>query len=66
MLGSDMLFMTMASHISMLLRLLQLKIRRLGAMDNILPDNNTCTKLYPKDCYEEIISVIKTHQRLIK
>lgn len=65
MLGSDMLFMTMASHISMLLRLLQLKIRRLGTADNIITDNNS-SKLYSKDCYEEIISVIKTHQRLIK
>ncbi|CAH0722491.1 unnamed protein product, partial [Brenthis ino] len=52
MLSSDILFMTMASHISMLLRLLQDRIRRLEMKDN----NN---------CYDEITSLIKIHQRLI-
>ncbi|CAH2068500.1 unnamed protein product, partial [Iphiclides podalirius] len=46
----------------MLLRLLQLRIRRLGSTEST--SNNS--KLHFKDCYEEIISVIKTHQRLIK
>ncbi|XP_047539671.1 odorant receptor 85b-like [Vanessa atalanta] len=60
MLGSDILFMTMASHISMLLRLLQLKIRRLGTQNG-----GTINQFKHGDHYQEIISVIKTHQRLI-
>ncbi|XP_062528342.1 odorant receptor 4 isoform X2 [Bombyx mori] len=58
MLGSDLLFMTMSSHISMLLRLLQVQIRRLATTEgrNYESDN---------DCYDEIISVVKIHQRLI-
>ncbi|OWR42350.1 putative odorant receptor OR12 [Danaus plexippus plexippus] len=54
MLASDILFMTMASHISMLLRLLQIKILRLVRMKK---GNNVC--------YEDIVAVIKIHQRLI-
>ncbi|XP_034841165.1 odorant receptor 4-like isoform X2 [Maniola hyperantus] len=59
MLGSDILFMTMASHISMLLRLLQFKIRRL-AVDN--SDSNNYQRV---DCFDDIVGVIKIHQRLI-
>lgn len=59
MLGSDLLFMTMSSHISMLLRLLQVRILRLGATELIGATKSV-------DCDEEIISVIKIHQRLIK
>ncbi|CAH2267143.1 jg2881 [Pararge aegeria aegeria] len=59
MLGSDILFMTMASHISMLLRLLQLDIRRLAVQ------HSNEKKIQPIDCYENIVSVIKIHQRLI-
>ncbi|XP_045761166.1 odorant receptor 4-like isoform X2 [Maniola jurtina] len=57
MLGSDILFMTMASHISMLLRLLQLEIRRLAVENH---NNNQ-----PVDCFDDIVGVIKIHQRLI-
>ncbi|CAH2100023.1 unnamed protein product [Euphydryas editha] len=61
MLGSDILFMTMASHISMLLQLLQLKIRHLGTLEyDRHNDQYKC-----KDCYRDIISVIKIHQKLI-
>ncbi|XP_047514990.1 odorant receptor 4-like [Pieris napi] len=56
MLGSDILFMTMSSHISMLLELLQLKIRTLSY---IQPSNKN-------NSYEDIVSVVKTHQKLIK
>ncbi|XP_075986147.1 odorant receptor 4-like [Anticarsia gemmatalis] len=59
MLGSDLLFMTMASHISMLLRLLQEQIRRLGAGDS----STSVSK--PVDCYKDIVAVVKIHQRLI-
>ncbi|XP_050354396.1 odorant receptor 4-like [Nymphalis io] len=62
MLGSDILFMTMASHISMLLRLLQLKIRCLGTQNSVSHKN----QIKHGDLYQEIISVIKIHQRLIK
>lgn len=61
MLGSDLLFMTMASHISMLLRLLQDQIRHLGTNENkdsLEPGNN--------DCYKDIVEVVKIHQRLIR
>ncbi|XP_023934502.2 odorant receptor 4-like [Bicyclus anynana] len=58
MLGSDIFFMNMASHISMLLRLLQLKIRRLATED-------TKSKIKSVDCYDDIVGVIEIHQRLI-
>ncbi|XP_038209518.1 odorant receptor 4-like [Zerene cesonia] len=53
MLGSDILFMTMSSHISMLLQLLQLKIRRLSFQTD-------------KSHYQDIVAVVKIHQKLIK
>nr|WCC57447.1 odorant receptor 51 [Papilio glaucus] len=62
MLGSDILFMTMANHISLLLRLLQLRIRRIG--DSEAVGRSTADGTH--DCYDEIISAVKTHQRLIK
>ncbi|XP_047036578.1 odorant receptor 4-like [Helicoverpa zea] len=60
MLGSDLLFMTMASHISMLLRLLQDQIRHLGQDNDNTHDNGY------NDCYKDIVAVIKIHQRLIR
>lgn len=59
MLGSDLLFMTMASHISMLLQLLQEQIRRLGysAAKYYLPAD---------DGYKDIVIIVKTHQSLIR
>ncbi|XP_050665434.1 odorant receptor 4-like [Leptidea sinapis] len=54
MLGSDILFMTMSSHISMLLRLLQLKISRLSYQNS-----------RDKNAYDDIVAVVKIHQRLI-
>ncbi|XP_041973673.1 odorant receptor 4-like [Aricia agestis] len=60
MLGSDIIFMTMSSHISMLLELLQLKIRRLG-----LPNTDPSSQNTQIDCYNEIKNIIKIHQRLI-
>ncbi|KAJ0181129.1 hypothetical protein K1T71_003214 [Dendrolimus kikuchii] len=67
MLGSDLLFMTMASHISMLLRLLSVRIRDLASGDLNNYDNNIITNgdIY-FDCYDEIVSVVKIHQRLIQ
>ncbi|XP_050553229.1 odorant receptor 4-like [Spodoptera frugiperda] len=61
MLGSDLLFMTMASHISMLLRLLQNQIRRLGTLGSKDPFDTRCN-----DCYKDIVEVVKIHQRLIR
>lgn len=58
MVGSDMLFMSMSSHITLLQRLLQLKVRNLGMSSNV------CSG--PVDCYAETISAIKIHQRLIR
>lgn len=63
MLGSDILFMTMASHISMLLRLLQLEIRRLAAQDAY--EYNRKGQLKQIDCYDDIVGVIGIHKRLI-
>ncbi|XP_045502582.1 odorant receptor 4-like [Colias croceus] len=60
MLGSDILFMTMSSHISMLLQLLQLKIRRLSFQ------NNSVTKKSNAEHYQDIVAVVKIHQKLIK
>nr|WQS23364.1 odorant receptor 12 [Diaphania glauculalis] len=55
MLSADILFITMASHISMLLRILQVKIRRIGTEhEQDMQDN-----------YDQIVDVIKIHQRLI-
>ncbi|XP_049888055.1 odorant receptor 4-like [Pectinophora gossypiella] len=65
MLGSDMMFTTMASNITMLLRFLQIKIRNLGinklGPTPVLTDDKS-TNI---DCFDEIVSVIKIHQRLI-
>ncbi|XP_037300643.1 odorant receptor 4 [Manduca sexta] len=58
MLGSDLLFMTMSSHISMLLRLLQVQIRRLGTTGS---SNENL-----ENCYQDIAAVVQIHQRLIK
>ncbi|KAM3966695.1 odorant receptor 4 [Aphomia sociella] len=62
MLGSDVFFITMASHISMLLRVLQVKIRSLGGSE---VDANGKVIRGSYDCYDEIVAVIKIHQRLI-
>lgn len=69
MVSSDMIFTSMASHIGLLLRVLQVKIRRLGAdaaqgdrplaTDAPVPTNNP-------GYYQEIVNVIKIHQRLIR
>ncbi|XP_061713693.1 odorant receptor 4-like [Cydia pomonella] len=60
MLGSDMMFTTMASHISMLLRQLQVKVRRLAA--NADPAGQSLDSI---DCYGDIVKLVKIHQRLI-
>nr|QIJ45816.1 olfactory receptor [Glyphodes pyloalis] len=57
MLSADILFITMASHISMLLRLLQVKIRRIGVSND--------AQIGLQDNYNTIVEVIKIHQRLI-
>ncbi|XP_026324194.1 uncharacterized protein LOC113233319 [Hyposmocoma kahamanoa] len=57
MAGSDLLFTSISSHITLLLRLLQLKIRSLGTEPNEFSG--------PVDCYEETISAIKIHQKLV-
>lgn len=54
MVGTDLLFSAMASHISLLLRLLQ---RRLEAIGN--------TEGFNEDHYEHILANIKLHQRLV-
>ncbi|CAB3237138.1 unnamed protein product [Arctia plantaginis] len=54
MVGTDLLFSAMASHISLLLRLLQ---RRLEAIGN--------TEGFTGDHYEDILANIKLHQRLV-
>ncbi|XP_072935448.1 odorant receptor 4-like [Epargyreus clarus] len=64
MIGSDMLFMTMASHISMLLQILQVKIRRLGTLQTGIGGKLASGEM--QDCYSEIVSVVKIHQRLIR
>ena len=53
--------MTMASHISMLLRLLQDQIRHLGTVDN--KDSLETGSI---DCYNDIVEIVKVHQRLIR
>nr|AJF23816.1 olfactory receptor OR60 [Planotortrix octo] len=58
MVSTDMMFTTMASHISLLLRVLQIKIRRLGFADAPTPTDNARS-------YQEIVNLIKIHQRLI-
>lgn len=63
MLGSDVFFITMASHISMLLRLLQDRIRNLG-VDEVDSEGRPIRGLH--DCYDEIVDAIKIHQRLIR
>lgn len=63
MLGSDLLFMTMASHISMLLRLLQEQLRRLG---NTEATDDLPTNSGHDDGYKDIVVVVKIHQRLIR
>nr|QIJ45791.1 olfactory receptor [Glyphodes pyloalis] len=60
MLSADILFITMASHISMLLRILQVKIRRIGAPQQ---EDQGCQS--PQDDYAMIVDVINIHQRLI-
>ncbi|XP_063373152.1 odorant receptor 4-like [Cydia amplana] len=60
MLSSDMMFTTMASHISMLLRLLQVKVRRVAADAD--PARHS---LHYVDCYGDIVKLVKIHQRLI-
>ncbi|XP_013195343.2 odorant receptor 4 [Amyelois transitella] len=62
MLGSDVFFITMANHISLLLRLLQERIRQLG-MAEVDISGRPITK--SQDCYDQIVGVIKIHQRLI-
>uniref|UniRef100_A0A0K8TVB7 Odorant receptor n=1 Tax=Epiphyas postvittana TaxID=65032 RepID=A0A0K8TVB7_EPIPO len=64
MVSSDMIFTTMASHIGLLLRVLQVKIRRLGltATDG---DASPSTELLHTGYYQEIVNLIKIHQRLI-
>ncbi|XP_059049030.1 odorant receptor 4-like [Achroia grisella] len=60
MLGCDVFFITMASHISMLLRILQVKITSIGT-----PDGDKLVR-ESLDCYDEIVAVVKIHQRLIR
>nr|QRF70981.1 odorant receptor [Semiothisa cinerearia] len=55
MVCTDLLFSGMASHISLLLRLLQHRLETIGAEDR--PED---------DHYQEIVDNIKLHQRLIK
>ncbi|XP_059049308.1 odorant receptor 4-like [Achroia grisella] len=62
MLGSDVFFITMASHISMMLRILQVKIRSLGM--EMATDGKAIGGLC--NCYDEIIEVINIHQKLIR
>ncbi|XP_075979011.1 odorant receptor 4-like [Anticarsia gemmatalis] len=54
MVGTDLLFSAMASHISLLLRLLKRRLESIGA-----------TEGFNEDQYEEILANIKLHQRLI-
>ncbi|KAJ2946490.1 hypothetical protein O0L34_g12538 [Tuta absoluta] len=56
MIGTDLLFSAMASHICLLLRLLQ---RRLEAVAN-------SEQKAPAECYKDIVDNIKLHQRLIR
>lgn len=60
--------MTMASHISMLLRLLQVKIRHIMSTDEEydMEGNPRDTVTGGHDSFEEIMFIVKIHQRLIK
>ncbi|KAJ2946491.1 hypothetical protein O0L34_g12538 [Tuta absoluta] len=58
MIANDILFTAMASHISLLLRLLQ---RRLEDMTPLKQQT-----ISPSQCYQEIVDNIKLHQRLIR
>ncbi|XP_073958657.1 odorant receptor 4-like isoform X2 [Choristoneura fumiferana] len=68
MVSSDMIFTSMASHIGLLLRVLQVKIRRLG-VDAAEVDGSLATDTpAPSDgvgYYQDIVKLIKIHQRLI-
>lgn len=55
MISSDLLFSGMASHIALLLRMLQKRLESLGSVAKTDDDH-----------YEEIRSNIKLHQRLIR
>lgn len=55
MISSDLLFSGMASHIALLLRMLQQRLESLGSVEKTDNEN-----------YEEIRSNIKLHQRLIR
>ncbi|CAG9110792.1 unnamed protein product [Plutella xylostella] len=71
MLSSDLLFTATTSHITMLLRLLQLKIRRLaperGAAGGEAGGRGAGGHwVATEDCLTEIVSCVKVHQRLIK
>ncbi|XP_028164378.1 odorant receptor 4-like [Ostrinia furnacalis] len=62
MLSADILFITMASHISMLLRLLQVKIRLIGTIGQ---DEHVDERKRSQHSYEMIVDAVKIHQRLI-
>ncbi|KAL0895809.1 hypothetical protein ABMA27_011844 [Loxostege sticticalis] len=62
MLSADILFITMASHISMLLRLLQVKIRAIGTSGQDVHVEKYKQSQY---CYGTIVDAVKIHQRLI-
>lgn len=55
MVGTDLLFSAMASHIGMLLRLLQRRLETIAT-----------TEKSDDDYYTEILENIKLHQRLIR
>ncbi|XP_063832127.1 odorant receptor 4-like isoform X2 [Ostrinia nubilalis] len=55
MVGTDLLFSGMASHIGLLLRLLQRRLETLATMEQTEEDN-----------YRDILASIKLHQRLIR
>lgn len=63
MLSADILFITMASHISMLLRLLQVKIRAIGTSGQDVHVEKYKQSQY---CYGTIVDAVKIHQRLIR
>ncbi|XP_052753868.1 odorant receptor 4-like [Galleria mellonella] len=62
MLSSDVFFMTMSSHITMMLQILQVKIKTLGVAESA--DGKNIGGL--QNCYDEIIDVINIHQKLIR
>lgn len=55
MVSSDLLFFGMASHIALLMRILQRRLESLASTEQTDEEN-----------YEEIRSNIKLHQRLIR